>query len=148
MIRSCRTEEIEDIYRIINEAAKAYSGYIPSDCYHQPYMPIDELRRETKRMSFFGWEAEGKLLGVMGLEPIKDVSLIRHAYVLPERQKQGVGGKLLQFIIDQTATTRLLVGTWAGAYWAIDFYKKYGFEFLPDKEKLLKNLLGHSRPPN
>lgn len=138
MIRSCNIEEIQDIYLIINEAAKAYSGFIPSDCYYQPYMPIDELKRETKRMSFFGWESEGRLLGVMGLEPVKDVSLIRHAYVLPEWQNRGVGGKLLRHIVDQTTTSRLLVGTWAGAYWAIDFYKKYGFESLPNKAALLK----------
>ena len=138
MLRICGEKDFERIYQIINEAARAYEGIIPADCYHQPYMPVDELKREMKRMTFFGWEENGGLVGITGLEPVKDVSLIRHAYVLSQWQKQGIGSKLIQHIKDQFGGPRLLVGTWADAYWAIDFYKKHGFSLLPDKDKLLR----------
>jgi len=138
MIRECQPGEAKRIYFIINEAAKAYEGIIPADCYHQPYMPMDELKREMKRMTFFGWEVNGELVGVTGFEPIKDVTLIRHAYVLPQWQKQGIGSKLLGHLKGLVTTSRLLVGTWADAYWAIDFYQKRDFSLLPDKDELLK----------
>jgi len=139
MIRQCQPDDIARIYFIINEAAKAYEGAIPADCYHQPYMPIDELEPEMKRMTFFGWEVNGELVGVIGFEPIKGVTLIRHTYVLPQWQKQEIGSKLLNHLKGlATTSSRLLVGTWANAYWAIDFYKKHGFNLLPDKDELLK----------
>ena len=138
MIRKCQANNAQRIYFIINEAAKAYDGIIPADCYHQPYMPMDELEREMKRMSFFGWELNGELVGVMGVEPIKDVTLIRHAYVLPQWQKQGIGSKLLKNLMGLVPASRLLVGTWAAARWAIDFYQRHGFSLLPDKDELLK----------
>jgi len=89
-------------------------------------------------VTFFGWEVNGELVGVIGFEPIKDVSLIRHAYVLPRWQKQGIGSKLLDHLKGLVTTPRLLVGTWADAYWAIDFYQKRGFTLLPDKDELLR----------
>ncbi len=138
MIRICQPDDIDRIYFIINEAAKAYEGTIPTDCYHQPYMPIDELEQEMKRMIFFGWEVNGELVGIIGFEPIKSVTLIRHAYVLPQWQKQGIGSKLLNYLKGLVTTSRLLVGTWADAYWAIDFYKKHGFNLLANKDELLK----------
>ncbi len=98
MIRKCQAGDIKKIYFIINEAAKAYEGVIPADSYHQPYMSWDELEREMKRMTFFGWEVNGELVGVTGLERIKGVSLIRHAYVLPQWQRQGIGSKLLNHL--------------------------------------------------
>lgn len=138
MICKCQPGDTERIYFIINEAAKAYEGVIPPDRYHQPYMPIDELKQEIKRMIFIGWEVDGELVGVMGLEPIKNVTLIRHAYILPDYQQQGIGSKLLKHIEGMVTTTRLLVGTWADAHWAIDFYQKHGFTLLPDKDELLE----------
>ncbi len=138
MIRKCQPGDSKRIYFIINEAAKAYEGVIPADCYHQPYISRDELEGEMKRMTFFGWETNGELVGAMGFEPIKDVSLIRHAYVLPRWQKQGIGSKLLNHIENLVTTPRLLVGTWADAYWAIDFYKRHGFILLPNKDELLR----------
>ena len=138
MIRQCQSGDTERIYFIINEAAKAYGGVIPADCYHQPYMGMDELRQELKRVTFFGWEVNGELVGVMGLEPIKDVTLIRHAYILPQWQKQGIGIELLNQVKALLTTPRLLVGTWADAHWAIGFYQKRGFNLLPDKDKLLR----------
>jgi GNAT superfamily N-acetyltransferase len=138
VIRECRPDDTKRIYFIINEAAKAYEGAIPSDCYHQPYMPMDELEREMKRMTFSGWEAGGELVAVMGVEPVKDVSLIRHAYVLPQWQRQGIGGKLLNHVKGLVTTPRLLVGTWADARWAITFYEKHDFGLLPDRDELLE----------
>ena len=138
MIHKCQASDAERIYFIINEAAKAYEGVIPADCYHQPYMPMDELGQEMKRMTFFGWEVNEELVGVMGFEAIKDVTLIRHAYVLTQWQGQGIGGKLLHYLRGLATTSRLLVGTWADAHRAIDFYQKHGFKLLLNKDELLK----------
>jgi len=138
-IRICTESDFETMYLIINDAARAYEGTIPADRYHQPYMPKDELRREMKRMTFYGWEEGGKLVGVMGLEPVKGVNLIRHAYVLATYQQKGIGSKLLEHIRNQCDSSRLLVGTWADATWAVDFYKKNDFRLCQDKDQLLKN---------
>jgi len=138
MIRKCQPGDAKRIYLIVNEAAKAYEDVIPADCYHQPYMPMDELEREMRRMTFFGWEINGELVGVIGFEPIKDITLVRHAYVLPQWQRQGIATKLLNHLKGLVTTSRLLVGTWADAYWAIDFYQRRGFSLLPDKDELLK----------
>jgi GNAT superfamily N-acetyltransferase len=138
VIRECQPGEIKRIYYIINEAAKAYEGVIPADRYHQPYMPMDELEREMKQMTFFGEEVSGELVGVMGFQPVKDVTLIRHTYVLPQWQRQGISSKLLSNLKNLVTTPRLLVGTWAEAHWAISFYEKHGFSRLPDKDELLR----------
>jgi GNAT superfamily N-acetyltransferase len=138
VIRECQSGEAKEIYAIINEAAKAYEGVIPADRYHQPYMPMAELKQEMKQMTFFGEEINGELVGVMGFQPVKDVTLIRHAYVLPQWQRQGIGSKLLNYLEQLVATPRLLVGTWAEARWAIAFYQKHGFHLLPDKDELLR----------
>jgi len=138
MIRICQPGDIDRIHFIINEAAKAYKGVIPTDCYHQPYMPKDELEQEMKRMTFFGHEVNRELVGIIGFQPIKDVTLIRHAYVLPQWQKQGIGSRLLNHLEGLVTTSRLLVGTWADAHWAIAFYQKHGFGLVPDKDELLK----------
>jgi len=138
MIRICQPGDIDRIHFIINEAAKAYKGVIPTDCYHQPYMPKDELEQEMKRMTFFGHEINRELVGIIGFQPIKDVTLIRHAYVLPQWQKQGIGSRLLNHLEGLVTTSRLLVGTWADAHWAIAFYQKHGFGLVPDKDELLK----------
>ncbi len=138
MIRECRSDDFERTYFIINEAAKAYEGVIPADRYHQPYMSRDELKQEMERMTFFGWEENGELVGVMGFERVKDVTLIRHAYVSPLWQKRGIGSKLLNHLKHLTATRRLLVGTWADARWAVRVYQKHGFILMPNKDELLK----------
>lgn len=138
MIRPCDDRDLDAIYAIINEAARAYEGVIPADCYHQPYMPMAELRGEAARMTFFGWEEDGRLIGVIGWEPVKDVTPVRHCYVVSDRQRQGVGSALLQHVMRRTQTKRLLVGTWAAADWAIRFYEKHGFRLLPDGDALLQ----------
>jgi len=138
MIRRCTEADIDRVYLIVNEAARAYRGKIPPDCYHNPYMPLEELKREFARMSFYGWEEDGRLVGIMGIEPVKDVTLIRHAYVLTSYQRRGIASRLLDYLKETVKTPRLLVGTWADATWAIAFYEKHGFTLLPDKDRLLK----------
>ena len=138
MIRQCQPHDIESIYTVINDAAKAYQGVIPPDCYHEPYMPIDELTREMQQMSFFGWQHEKQLAGVMGFQRVKNVTLIRHAYVVPSWQRRGISSQLLNHLKRLCETQRLLVGTWADARWAIAFYQKHGFRLAPDKDKLLR----------
>jgi GNAT superfamily N-acetyltransferase len=100
---------------------------------------MDELLDEMKRMRFYGYRKDLKLLGVMAKEPVKDVTLIRHAYVAMEHQGKGIGSRLLTFIENQVATEWLLIGTWKDATWAIDFYKKHGYKLMDNKDELLKN---------
>jgi GNAT superfamily N-acetyltransferase len=138
MIRRCDGDDIPRIFEIVNEAAAAYEGVIADDCYHRPYMSREELEREMRRVTFFGWVEDGELVGVMGIEPIEDVTLIRHAYVLPQYQGRGIGRRLLEHLKKMTRTPRLLVGTWAAAGWAISFYRENGFALLPDKDRLLQ----------
>ncbi len=138
MIRQCLASDAQRMYLIINKAAEAYDGVIPVDCYQQPYMPMDELIEEIERVIFYGWEVNGELVGIMGMEPIKDVTLIRHAYVLPEWQGQGIASRLLDYIKRLFTGSRLLVGTWADASWAISFYQRRGFRLMPDKDQLLE----------
>jgi GNAT superfamily N-acetyltransferase len=137
MIKKLSAKEAQVIYEITNQAASAYRGAIPDDCYHEPYMPKEELHQEMKSMTFFGWTEKGKIVGVMGFQPIKDVTLIRHAYVLPDYQGKGIGTRLLNHLKQMTRTRHLLVGTWVDATWAIEFYQKHGFKLLPNKDELL-----------
>ena len=138
MIRPCKQADLAQIHTVINAAATAYRGVIPADCYHDPYMPIEELEREARRITFCGWEDNGRLSGVIGYEPIRDVTLVRHAYVRPHCQRSGIGAALLRHVVELTTTPRLLVGTWADARWAIRFYEKHGFRLLPDGDALLR----------
>ena len=139
MIRRCTEADIPAIDRIINEAAQAYRGAIPSDRWHEPYMPRADLEREIAAgVRFWCLEDASDVVGVMGLQDVKDVTLIRHAYVLPGRQRSGVGGALMKELV-ASATRPLLVGTWAAADWAIRFYERHGFELVapPEKDRLL-----------
>ena len=129
-IRPCRDDEREAILAIVNAAAEAYRDVIPADCWHEPYMPADELNREIDAgVVFWGYEDGGELVGVMGIQDVGDVDLIRHAYVLPGRQRRGIGGALLARFAGPTERP-ILVGTWAAADWAIDFYCRHGFELV------------------
>jgi GNAT superfamily N-acetyltransferase len=139
MICPTNAADFDLIYEIINDAAQRYRGVIPADCWHEPYMPRDELRREIEAgVVFWGYRAGSELLGVMGLQPVQDVSLIRHAYVRPSAQGGGIGGALLKFL-QVRADRRLLVGTWAAAHWAIRFYERHGFAVIqaPEKDRWL-----------
>jgi GNAT superfamily N-acetyltransferase len=126
-IRRCREQDRSAILAIVNAAAGAYRGAIPADRWHDPYMRTDELDAEIAAgVGFWGLEVDGGLAGVMGIQPVGDVDLIRHAYVAPARQRQGVGGALLEHLL-QTSNRHTLVGTWAAAVWAIAFYERHGF---------------------
>jgi GNAT superfamily N-acetyltransferase len=134
VIRPCEESDVEAICEIVVDAAEAYRGVIPADCWHEPYMSRDELLRELAAgVRFLGVEEEGALVGVMGLQDVRDVTLIRHAYVRTSRQGQGIGGALLEALRAQTQAP-LLVGTWADADWAIGFYERHGFQLLPPAE--------------
>jgi GNAT superfamily N-acetyltransferase len=127
-IRPCRDDERAEILSIVNAAAEAYRGVIPADRWHEPYMPSGELDGEIAAgVEFWGYEADGALVGIMGIQPVRDVDLIRHAYVSPDSQGHGVGSALLEHFARST-TRRMLVGTWAAAEWAIGFYRHHGFE--------------------
>jgi GNAT superfamily N-acetyltransferase len=135
MIRRLSEEDFESVFAIINEAAEAYRGVIPPDRWKVPYMSRDELRHEMDEgVIFWGYEESGDLLGVMGLQDVQDVALIRHAYVRRGKQRQGVGGALVSFLRGQTDRC-LLVGTWADASWAVRFYEKHGFSLVSPEEK-------------
>jgi GNAT superfamily N-acetyltransferase len=126
-IRRCRDDERAAILAIVNEAAEAYRGVIPDDCFHEPYMPAGELDAERAAgVTFWGYDDDGALLGVMGIQPVGDVDLIRHAYVAPAHQRRGIGAALLEHLTGATAGP-ILVGTWAAAEWAIAFYRRHGF---------------------
>ena len=134
-IRLCRGDERAAILAIVNAASEAYRGVIPADRWHEPYMPADELDAEIAAgVEFWGYEDGGELLGIMGIQPVRDVDLIRHAYVSPGRQRHGVGAALLGHLARST-TRRMLVGTWAAADWAIRFYRRHGFELVSPERK-------------
>ena len=140
MIRQCDDRDFEAIYEIINEAAQAYKGIIPADRWKEPYMPEEELIHEIEAgVQFWGFEEDGELLGVMGIQDVLDVTLIRHAYVLTAQQNKGIGGKLLSHL-RTLSSRRILVGTWADATWAIRFYENHGFRLVTpeEKDRLLK----------
>ncbi len=134
-IRPCRHDERAAILAIVNAAAEAYRGVIPADRWSEPYMPPDELDAEIDAgVVFWGCEIEGELVGIMGIQPVGDVDLIRHAYVSPASQGRGVGGTLLEHLASE-ATRPMLVGTWAAAEWAVRFYRRHGFEQVTPERK-------------
>ncbi|UCG04869.1 MAG: GNAT family N-acetyltransferase [Desulfobacterales bacterium] len=140
MIRPCDSKDFDSIYSIINEAARVYRGVIPEDRWKEPYMSRDELQHEIDEgVVFWGYQQGAELVGVMGIQHVRDVTLIRHAYIRPANQNQGVGGKLLSELRNQT-NRRILIGTWAAAVWAIRFYEKNGFRLVSpqEKDRLLK----------
>jgi GNAT superfamily N-acetyltransferase len=134
-IRPCRDDEQAAILAIVNAAAEVYRGVIPADRWREPYMDAAELERElADGVAFWGYEADGALIGVMGIQPVGDVDLIRHAYVLPGNQGAGIGRDLLEHL-RALSSRRILVGTWAAAEWAIRFYRRNGFEQVSPERK-------------
>jgi GNAT superfamily N-acetyltransferase len=126
-IRPCRDDERAAILAIVNAAAEAYRGVIPADRWREPYMPADELDQEIAAgVAFWGVEDDGALTAIMGVQPVGDVELIRHAYTAPAHQGRGIGGALLRHLAARS-TRPMLVGTWAAAEWAIRFYRTQGF---------------------
>lgn len=137
-IRPCRPDDHATILAIMNAAAEAYRGVIPEDCWHEPYLSSSQLESEIAAgVAFWGYDTNGALVGVMGFQTVRDVDLIRHAYVLPANQHHGVGSSLLAHLRG-LSTRRMLVGTWADAEWAIRFYQRHGFELAsPDSRTSL-----------
>jgi len=134
-IRACDKDERAAILAIVNAAAGVYRGVIPADCWREPYMSRDGLDSEIAAgVVFWGHEKDGRLIGVMGLQPVRDVDLIRHAYVLPDSQRIGIGAALLGRLRRLSARP-MLVGTWAAADWAIRFYRRNGFELVAPARK-------------
>ena len=134
-VRPCRDDERDALLAIINAAAEAYRGVIPADRWHEPYMQSRELEREIAAgVRFWGYDEDGELIGAMGVQPVGDVDLIRHAYVLPGSQRRGIGAALLGRL-RSLSERRLLVGTWAAADWAIRFYRRHGFELVSPQRK-------------
>jgi len=134
-IRLCRDDERDAILAIVNVAAEAYRGVIPADRWHEPYMSWSELNSEIRAgVEFWGYEADGELIGIMGIQAVRDVDLIRHAYVLTGNQRRGVGGELIEHL-RRLSDRPMLVGTWAAAVWAINFYLRHGFEQVSPERK-------------
>ena len=140
MIRKCTKDDLTTMYVIINDAAQAYKGVIPDDCWHDPYMPLDELKQEIEDgVVFWGIEEEGNLVGVMGIQDRGNVVLIRHAYVRTNRRNNGIGTQLLKHL-EGMIKEPILIGTWADATWAIRFYERNGYYLLSrsETERLLQ----------
>ena len=134
-IRLCNDHERTAVLAIVNAAAEAYRAVIPADRWHEPYMPREELDGEIAAgVVFWGHEQDGRLVGVMGFQSVRDVDLIRHAYVLPESQGRGIGGALLRHLRG-LSTRPMLVGTWAAADWAVRFYERHGFRLASPANK-------------
>ncbi len=135
MVRICTDNDFDAIFEIVNDAAQAYKGVIPDDCRHEPYMPQDHLRHELDAgVMFWGCEENGELLGVMGIQDVQDVTLIRHAYVRTAYRNKGIGGMLIAHL-KTLATRPTLVGTWQAAVWAVRFYEHHGFTLVSHEEK-------------
>lgn len=144
MIRRCEMADFELIYDIINDGALAYKGVIPKDRWREPYMSKQELQHEMDEgVAFWGYEENGSLAAVMGIQPVQDVTLIRHAYVRAGSQRRGIGARLLSHLRKLTPSP-VLIGTWTDAVWAIRFYEKHGFRIVPQprKDLLLKHYWG------
>jgi GNAT superfamily N-acetyltransferase len=132
MIRKVVPSEFKLVLSVVNDAAQAYKGIIPVDCWKEPYMTNEELWEEVELgVDFHGYFENDRLVAVMGIQPVNDVTLIRHAYVLTSCQQRGLGKTLLRHLVNLAETDEILVGTWTSAWWAVRFYEKNGFQLVP-----------------
>ena len=141
MISEYKKKDSSKVLYVINDAAIKYKGVIPDNCWHEPYMSEQQLINEfNDGVRMFGYNRNNKLVGVIGIQKVKDVILIRHAYILTSHQGEGVGSLLLKYLLEKNKNSRLLVGTWQKAIWAIQFYEKYDFVLQTKKQtnELLK----------
>ena len=139
-IRRCGPADVPAMFEIVNDAAQAYKGVIPADCWTEPYMPLHELESQIRDgVEFWGYDQDGQLAGVMGIQDRGDVTLVRHAYVRTSQRRGGIGAKLLEHLVTLTGKP-ILIGTWTTATWAIRFYEKHGWRVLPrpEIERLLR----------
>jgi GNAT superfamily N-acetyltransferase len=135
MIRELTNINFKEIIAVINDAATAYKGKIPADRWKEPFMDAQEIKEEIQNgVQFYGYVENTNLIAVMGIQPVNDVTLIRHAYTLTSHQRKGIGEKLLKRLLILAQTTRILVGTWGAAPWAVKFYEKHGFSLFSRAE--------------
>jgi GNAT superfamily N-acetyltransferase len=135
MTKKITDQDFKKNLEVINQSAIVYKGKIPVNCWKEPYMPVQELKKDIDgRVQFYGYLENNRLIAVMAIQPVKDVTLIRHAYTIPSRQRQGKGEILLHYLLNLARTRRVLVGTWESAPWAIKFYQKHGFQLLSREE--------------
>ena len=128
MISEYKKTDTSKILYIINDASLKYKDIIPDDCWHEPYMSEHKLTDEfNSGVRMYGYHDKKELIGVIGIQKVKEVILIRHAYTLTSHQRKGVGSTLLEYLLNKNKNFRLLVGTWKNAEWAIRFYEKFGF---------------------
>jgi len=140
MIHKLTNADTQAILTVVNDAALAYEGKIPSDRWKEPYMSAQELKEEIQGgVQFYGWTENNALIAVMGIQPVNNVTLIRHAYTLTSHQRKGYGEKLLKHLLSLAETSKVYVGTWVVATWAIKFYQRNGFKLVSTEEK--NNLL-------
>ena len=138
MISEYKKTDISKILNIVNDASIKYKGVIPDDCWKEPYMSKQELIDEfSDGVRIYGYNHNNELIGVIGIQEVKDVVLIRHAYTLSSYQGKGAGSALLEYLLKKNLNSRLLVGTWKDATWAIRFYEKFGFILHAKEEKTL-----------
>ncbi len=136
MIRKVLPSEFGSVLNVVNDAAQAYKGVIPSDRWKTPYMSAEELNAEVESgVQFYGYMEEKTLKGVMGIQHVRDVTLIRHAYVVTSYQRRGIGEKLISYLMGLAEARVILVGTWTAAWWAVRFYEKHGFKLVNEEEK-------------
>jgi GNAT superfamily N-acetyltransferase len=136
MIHRLLPFDFDDILTVVNDAAQVYKGIIPADRWKEPYMPAEELKKEiAEGVEFYGLKEDDVLLGVMGIQLVRDVTLIRHAYVLRSNQRKRIGEKLINHLRRLAKTSTVLVGTWEAAWWAVKFYEKNGFTVVTKGEK-------------
>ena len=139
MINEYTKKDSFKILNVVNDAAEKYKNIIPADCWHEPYMSEQELIDEfSNGVRMYGYHHNNKLIGVIGIQEAKNVILIRHAYTLTSYQNKGTGSALLEYLLKKNQVSRIMVGTWKKATWAIRFYEKFGF-ILHTKEE--SNLL-------
>jgi GNAT superfamily N-acetyltransferase len=135
MILKLTNTNFQEIMAVINNSATVYKGKIPSDRWKEPYMDAEELKEEIQSgVQFYGYVENNNLIAVMGIQPVNDVTLIRHAYTLTSHQRKGMGEKLLKHLLILAQTERILVGTWEAVSWAVKFYEKHGFKLLSREE--------------
>lgn len=141
MIHKLANSDFPEILSVVNDAAIAFKGKIPTGLWREPYMPAPELKKEIlSGVIFYGYTENGELIAIMGIQPVNDVTLIRHAYTVTSHQRRGLGEKLLNYLLALAKTQRILVGTWETAPWAVKFYQEHEFVLLSKQEtnKLLK----------
>lgn len=138
-IRELRPDDAARAVEVINAAARWYREFLPPEHLHEPEMDEAGWKAEGQRMTWWGAFIDHSLVGVMGSEPIGEVALLRHAYILPRHQRQGVGSALREHVEEALAgVERIIVGTYAANYKARGILEKGGYRLSADSESVLR----------